>query len=742
MINILKSTKELLLISFICITAVKGQQLTNYVDPSIGIAGGRGNAFIGSALPSSMAKVGPDCGDRGSNSGYQIGQEINGFSHTHTNGTGGGPKYGNILVMAGVGDFNPEQYSSPHNNEIARVACYSTELVRYGIKAELTSTHSCGFHRYTFPQSDDAWLIFDLGSFLGKASCCSEAQVLVGSEIETLNDREVRGYQRVRGGWNMGDAYTVYFHAVFDTPAKAVGTWKNGKMTDVKSQYDDGLPTGAILRYKTQKGQQITVKVGISFVSTGKAKANLQNEIGDWNFERTVNNGVETWERLLSKVKLEGATETESKIFYSSMYRIFSQPINKTGENPRWKSDEPYYDDFYAIWDTYRATHPFLTLVNANRQVEIMRALIDIYRNDGYMPDGRIGNFNGRTQGGSNCDVLVADAFVKNLSGIDYETAFASMIKNAEVPPGDDERKQGRGGIADYNTRGYISTTYERSGSRTVEYAYNDFCIASVAKGLGKDNTLIDKYLKRSDNWRNLWRDVESEGFHGFIMPRLPDGSWWDGPTGAPFTPHSPGTWPDVFYESTSWEYSLYVPQNVAGLIEMCGGKETFVKRLDTFFEKNFFQMWNEPGFLTPCLYIYAGEQHRTAALVRKLLATQYGAGRDGIPGDDDSGSMSSWYCFHSMGFFPVAGQDLYLISSPVFKKVTISMDNGKLFTVLAPKASDKNIYIKSAKLNGKPLNHAWFRHTDIAEGGTLEFEMTDKPAHWDVGELPPSNKY
>ena len=295
---------------------------------------------------------------------------------------------------------------------------------------------------------------------------------------------------------------------------------------------------------------------------------------------------------------------------------------------------------------------------------------------------------------------------------------------------------------------GYVSTGYERSGSRTVEYAYNDWCLAQVAKGLGKDST-AQKYILRSGNWQNLWRPVSDEGFTGFIMPRNPDGTWWDGmawqwdaalfkPVLKPFTVHSAGGWPDVFYESKSWEYSLYVPHDVNKLIEKCGGTKTFVARLDTFFDKDYFQMWNEPGFLAPCLYNYAGVQYKTAKLVRELLERHYKTTPDGVPGNDDSGSMAAWYCFHAMGFFPNAGQDLYLISSPVFKKVIVTMDNGKTLTI-ASNTSEKNIYIKSAKLNGNTLNRSWFKHTDIMNGGTLEFEMSDKPVSWDTGDLPPS---
>ena len=730
----------------------ESKQLTDYVDPMIG-AVGEGHVFPGTALPYSMVKVGPDVGDKSSNSGYYPNGPIHGFSHTHLNGSGGGPKYGNVLVMPGTGHLNINNYSSLRSNESVKVGYYTTDLTQYKVKAELTSTHSCGFHRYTFPKTNDAYILIDASSFLshGWNTHPEEKQYLVGSEVEIISDRQIQGYTRVRGGWNAGDAYTVFFYAQFDTPSTGAGTWKNGsKFEGILTQNDEGnaTKTGAYLRFKTEKGQQIKVKVGISFVSIGKAKANLEQELSHWDFDQTRLNAVAIWESLLSKVQVEGGTEKDKTIFYSSLYRVFLQPNCRTGENAKW-DEAPYYDDFFAIWDTYRATHPLISLVNETKQAEIVNGLINIYKYEGYMPDARSGNDNGRTQGGSNCDVLVADAFAKKVAGVDYETGLKSMIKNAEVPPGGDERKQGRGGIADYNSLGYLSVNYERSGSRTVEYAYNDWCLAQVAKGLGKDS-IARKYTKRSENWVNLWRPIEDEGFTGFIMPRNADGTWWDGLSlqwdpvlgtnfMKPFTVHSSGSWGEIFYESKSWEYSLYVPHDVNKLIEKCGGKETFSKRLDVFFNKEYFQMWNEPGFLSPNLYNYIGEQPKTAKLVRGLLADQYKTTPDGCPGNDDSGSMAAWYCFHAMGFFPNAGQDLYLISSPIFKKVTITMDNGKQFTITAKNAGEKNIYIKKAKLNGVPLNQSWFRHTDIMNGGTLDFEMSEKPAAWDTGALPPS---
>ena len=479
-------------------------------------------------------------------------------------------------------------------------------------------------------------------------------------------------------------------------------------------------------------------------MGTNKAKANLE-EMKSWNFEEVSNTAVNQWNEILSKVQLTGSEENK-KIFYTAMYHSFLQPVNRTGENPKWASDEPYYDDYFAIWDTFRATHPLFTLLVPSIQTDMIRSLIDIYKHDGYMPDARSGNDNGRVQGGSDCDILIADAMVKGLKGIDYETALQSMIKNAEIAPGGDERKEGRGGIDDYNTLGYVSTRHERAGSRTFEYANCDFAIATVAKRLGKQE-IAEKYYQRSNNWQNIWNDgIESLGHKGFLWPKNADGSWCPEDKFSVFTS---GTWPDFLYETFSWEMSFYVPHDVNKLIEKCGGKKQFINRLDTYFTHErwdqrwfmgLFQISNEPGFLVPTFYNYAGRPDKTAEVVRKTLRTRYNTTREGIPGNDDSGSMSSWYIFHALGFYPNAGQDVYLISSPLFQAATLSLENGKELKITAKNASDKNIYVQSVRLNGKELDKCWFRHTDIANGGSLEFIMGSKPSKWGKsGELPPS---
>jgi len=721
---------------------------TRYVDPFIGADGG-GYTFPGAAMPSGIVKVGPDCNELNENAGWDKRGNIVGFSHTHINGSGGGCKYGNILVMPTVGKVNPLDYSSAHKNDKAEVGLFSSELTRYNTSVRLSATHRAAIHEYTFPATDSANVLIDLGSFLSSF----ERQEFVGSEVRILSNTEVEGYSRIRGGWNIGRAYTVYFYAKFETPATSFGTWKSGKLfPNVTSQYDSNEKTGSYFTFDLKQKQQVRIKVGISYMGLNKAKQNAE-EISDWNIEPVKNNAVREWNKILSQIKVEGGSEDSKKIFYSSVYRIFLQPNNYKGENPLWISDKPYYGDYHAIWDTYRATHPFIALLRPSLDGEMVESLVDIYRFDNYMPDARTSHDNGRVQGGTNCDMLVADAFVKGVKGIDYKTALQAMIKNATVPPGDDERKQGRGGLWDYNRIGYVSTDFERCGTRTLEYSANDYAIATVAKGLG-ETAIYEKYRKKASSWENLWNpEIESMGFKGFIWPRKSDGLWVDTTI---FNVFASGSLEHPFYETFSWEYSFYVPQDMGRLIEKMGGKETFVKRLDNYFTRSFpgkpgellfytklvgmCQISNEPSFLNPSLYCYVNEQYKTAKIVRQILATQYSSGRDGVPGNDDSGSMGAWYAFHALGFYPNAAQDVYLISSPIFPKASITFENGKELVITAKNGGEKNIYIQSCLLNGKPFNNCWFRHADIANGATFDFVMGDKPSTWaSNGVLPPS---
>ena len=721
-----------------------GQQLTKYVDPFIG-AVGEGHTFAGATLPYGMVKLGPDCTPMNSNSGYNDKGMLKGFSHVHVSGTGGPPKYGNVLVAATTGAINIKDYTSNRANEKANPGYFSIDLPKYNITGEFTITHSVGFHRYTNNSSASLNLLFDMGSFLswgGYKELGELDQELVGSEIKILSPTEIEGYTKVRGGWNVGEAYTVFFYAVLDKPASEYGTWRSGELhRSSKEEVDNGSPTGGYFTFNNKKGDQVKMKVGISFISTGKAKQNIEREIEHWDFNKVKNDAEEEWNRKLNTIIVRTQNEDQKKIFYSALYRTMLMPVNRKGENPKWTSSIPYYDDFFCIWDTYRATHPLLTLIQKDQQVEMINSLLDIYKQEGYMPDARSGNYTGRTQGGSNSDVLIADAFVKGLTGIDYTVGLKAMLANAEVPPGGDERKWGRGGLWDYNNIGYVSTDFERGGSRTMEYSYNDYCIALVANGLGKDST-AKKYFHRSSNWKNIWnKEIKSDGASGFIWPKKRDGNW-----DPQWNVHQSEGLRGWLYEGNSWEYSLYVPQNMNELVKKAGGDVSFTKRLDTFFTKNsktfhpwlndYYNVNNEPGFLTPTLYNYVGKPYKANQTVRKIIAQNYSVKPDGLPGNDDAGSMSAWYVFHSMGFFPVAGQDLYMISSPMFDSVTLNLGDDKKLIIICRGLNAKNIFIRSAKLNGKKLDRSWFTHTEIKTGALLEFEMTDKPSDWATKSL------
>lgn len=747
--------------------AGRNQTPADCVNPFIGTQG-LGNTFPGATCPFGLVKLGPDCGDISSNMGYRHDGRVKGFSHLHVSGTGGGCKYGNILVSPFTGERPPADYGYMRDSEYAEPGFFSMSLGGGTVMAELTATPHTGIHRYTFTGKGKGGLLIDAGSILGADYGFGEAQILLGSEINIVSDREITGYNRVSGGWNTGKAFTVYFYACLNRPASSFGTWKDKNQSPKgRAEYDSGESVGAWLTFDKPSDKPVELRVGISFISTGKAKENCLREAMPVSFDEARANAKSSWNGMLERIKVTTGNKTELTKFYTAMYHTMLQPVDKTGENALWKSDAPYYDDFYCIWDTYRTSHPLLTLFAPERESAIVNSLIDIYKHEGYMPDGRSGDSNGRTQGGSNAEMVVADALLKNLPGINAGEAIEAMLKDAEVEPGGDGRMHGRGGLRDYNTLGYVSTDNERAGTRTVEYAANDWAIALCAKKYGRDD-LYRKYSKRAGNWENLWKPVTFDGITGFIMPRKANGTWdedfadptWDYYCKTPpyklgiepyaeigakdrrpekYTPVMAGSWCNFFYETNSWEYSFYVPHDVARLVEKCGGEEKFLQRLDDFFDKGHFNIDNEPGFLTPMLYNYVGKQYRTVERVRTLLDKYYTDKSDGLPGNDDSGAMSSWYVFHRMGFFPNAGQDVYLITAPSFPQVEIDMGNGRTLKVVAENLSDKNIYVKSVELNGKPWNKAWFRHSDIEHGAILTFHMDSKPVRWDTGSAPPS---
>lgn len=721
--------------------------LSQYVDPRIG-SEGLGRVFIGPSCPYGMVKPSPDCTPSPNSGWLPMPERVDGFAQVHVSGTGGGPKYGNVLVTPFGNGMDRVNHYDYREYETIRLGYYDTQFKQNGIRTEITTANRASFYRFTYPEDSLKSLAVDAGFFLGENPVpdAREAQQFVGSEIQVLSDHEVAGYTRIRGGWNNGKAYTVYFYAETDRPFVQSLTWKGNRITEAQSQYDSAEKTGALLRF-AKNDKVVQLKVGISFLSMQKAKINAHSEIPHWSFEKVHQDLLGQWEQLLQKIEINPSTPLAKKrMFYTGLYHTMLMPVDRTGENPLWSDPEPYYDDFYAIWDTYRSSSPLITLIDPKREADIVRSLVNIYKRDGYMPDARSGNSNGRTQGGSNAEIVIADAFVKGLKGIDYELALEAMLKDATVPPGGNEEAEGRGGLIPYLELGYIPHGVDRAGNRTVEYSYCDYAIALVAKGLGKED-LYQRYLKQSENWKNLWRgDYEHEGAKGFIMPRDREGNWLDSiPFGhstrmQPKFKYTPVTfegpwytpwWSMFFYEASSWEYSLSIPHDVPGLIEKCGGAADFEKRLDIFFDKGFFNVNNEPSFLTPCLYHWLGKPWRSSDRIREIIAKNYNDGPVGLPGNDDSGAMSSWLAFHMIGLYPNAGQDYYLIHTPLLTSTTFHLEGGKEFKVVAEGLSDKNCYIQGVTLNGKDYPYSVLRHKDIMAGGELVLKMGKKPGSW-----------
>ncbi len=702
--------------------ALLAQTFSQYVDPRIG-SEGLGRTFPGPSMPFGMCKPGPD-GVKDPNGGWApMPEAINGFSQTHVSGTGGGQKYGNILIQPFTGELKDVNHPQKRTMEDISLGYYKC-IFENGIQTEITTAERCAFYKFTpLSGAGGLCLLVDCGHFLGQDTLIPnkrETQQFVGSEVQIINDYEIAGYSRVRGGWNDGEAYTIYFYLQSDKPFARIKTWCGEAFSDKRYQADCGKHNGAMVSFAAK---DVNVKVGISCVSTLKARENIP--ANDFNTQlSTLRN---EWEKYLSRIEIKG-TEKQKRMFYTGIYHTMLMPVDRTGENPKW-TESPYYDDYYAIWDTYRTSSPLLTLLCPDKERDIVNSLLNIYKREGFMPDARSGNCNGRTQGGSNAEVVIADAFVKGLEGIDYDLALEAMLKDATVAPGGNEEKEGRGGLHEYNTMGYIPYGIDRAGNRTIEYAYDDYCIALVAKGLGRED-VAERFFRQSGNWKNLFRsDYEYDGMRGFIMPKDKDGRWLDDvPWGKSkvFTPtikYTPMTkvapwylpwWSTFFYEATSEEYSLSIPHDVPGLITACGGNAQFKERLDLFFEKNYYNVANEPSFMTPLLYHWIDRPDLSTARVHQIIRDNYDDTPDGLPGNDDSGAMSSWLIFNMLGFYPNAGQNQYIVTAPMLEEYTIHLSNGKDLNV-------KNSPSPNLPRGGG--NKKWGKfisHEDIMAGGEV----------------------
>lgn len=716
------------------------QSYTNWVDPFIGVE--IGNTLPGPQLPFGLVRLGPDAAPPNNTTGYRSEKPIRGFSHNHLSGTGGGARYGNILIIPQIGEINLNPTPSKYN-EYAKPGFYTVTLhdKTGDVQCELTASNRAGMHRYTFfkLKSDETLLLnysqkdtihanilLDASSIINMVEA-EQTQNTEGS-ISIVSDYQIEGYAGFKGGWGGENPYKVYFTATFDKPFSSHGTWKNNVLfKNVSNQ--SGTNIGAFAEFILKQKEQVQVKVAISYVSLENARNNMK-EIPEWDFDKARNCADKVWNNYLSLIEVEGGTPEMNAVFYTALYHSFSMPsyLGIDDENPMWKSGKPHFWDFYTLWDTYRTIMPLYTLIKPDKQSAIVQCLLDIYKHKGWLPDAWTAGDYAYVQGGTSADVVIADAVIKGLKGFDLKEAYEAIKKNADSVS-DNPYKYGRY-HAEYSKLGYLSSNIKNGSSRTLEYAYDDYCIAQVAKILGKEDD-YRKYLKQSYNSLNLFNPDTK-----FFWSKNTTGKWVSG-----FSPtfRRPDYWNGpYFYEGTPWNYSTYFPHDMKLLISKHGENSNFVAFLDELFDEKQYEMGNEPGFLTPYLYHYAGRPDKSFKQVRNLL-NDYKVGRLGLPGQDDSGAMSAWYIFGSIGFFPVAGQDVYLIGSPLFSKTTLKLDSGKTFTIIAKKTNNQNQYVQSAKLNGEKWDKCWFSHKDIINGGELVLEMGSIPSQWGSKIPPPS---
>ena len=722
-------------------TASRSQPLVAYFYPFVGTENG-GNIVPGAQVPFGFVHVSPDTVNPNT-AGYNPYENILGFSQTHVSGTGGASKYGNFLTTPLVGKLSVNNLGSPKSEEAAAPGYYTVRLTRSDVKAELTATRLVAMHRYTYPASKLSHLLIDASSVVqpesGKDAIKNPHPV--DCWVRVIAPNRIEGSGNFIGGWNQSP-YTIHFSAEFDRPFNAFGTWRDNRVEAGTVAAANEGRVGAYATFDTTSNQTVQMKIGVSFISPEKARANLLQEVPSWDFDVVRRQAEAAWESVLGKIKIDGGTEEQRRIFYTALFHSHYMPHDLTGENVWWNSSEPHYEEFYAIWDTFRTHFPLLTLIQPERERDMVRSLVDTYVHTGWMPDSRIAGANGMTQGGSNGDVVVADALSKGVTGIDYRKAYEALVKNAEV---DSPRPlyEGRA-LAEYKRLGYVSMNYPRSASRTVEYAYDDFCIAQVAQALGyaADSR---KYLERSKNWMNVWSDETLSA-----RPRYADGSWLAPFQAARFYPDKDYSyWDAPFYEGSGYIYGTYVPHDPQGLINKLGGDERFLTWLDAFFanpptrdpafNNALYNHNNEPDFLAAFLYVHADRPDRTQERVRHILATEYMTGRGGLPGNDDSGAMSSWYIWGAIGLYPNAGQPYYYVCSPLFQRSTINLGGGRTFIIEAPETSGTNMYVQSATLNGRALDRAWLKHEEIARGGKLVLRMGATPSAWGRGNRPPS---
>ncbi|MXV51860.1 glycoside hydrolase family 92 protein [Pedobacter sp. HMF7647] len=716
-------------------TVAATPSLTKYVDPLIG-TGFHGHVFVGASVPFGAVQLGPTNIHEGWDwcSGYHISDStILGFQHTHLSGTGIGD-LGDISVMPTTGpvmthaggpkDSQQQGYYSlfSHADETVKPGYYKVKLKRYNIGVQLTATNRVGFHEYTFPAANDAHIIIDLEQGIGWDQP-------VETYIKQVNSTTIEGY-RFSKGWSRDQR--IYFTAVFSKPIKEFAVYDSTT-----------LATGAELKGKKVKGvtsfvtkanEKVFVKVGISPVSSANAMLNISKEIPAWNFSEIVVRADQAWNKQLSKVSVKTDSLSQMKKFYTAMYHTMIAPSTFNDVNNDYRgTDKKVYrkasfqnTTTYSLWDTYRALHPLYTLIQPERVNDIINTMLAVYEQQGSLPMWHLMGCETNTMVGYSAVPVVVDAYLKGFKGFDSKLAYEAVKTTA--------MRDNFGGLNLYKKYGFIpaDSTVE-SVAMGLEYAIDDYGISQMAKKIG-NNTDYNYFFKRGHNYQNYF-DKQS----GFMRGRLSETEWR-----TPFSPFVSRHRQDDYTEGNAWQYTWLVPQDVEGLVKLMGGKDAFIKKLDSLFIAKGdmgkeaspdvsgligqYAHGNEPSHHITYLYSFVDQPWKTAENVRFILNNFYTDKPDGIIGNEDVGQMSAWYVLSSLGFYqvnPVSGQ--YVFGSPTINSAVISLPENKTFTIDVQNNSSKNIYIDDITLNGKKYDHFYISYQDVMNGGKLVIRMTDK---------------
>ncbi|RFM29463.1 GH92 family glycosyl hydrolase [Deminuibacter soli] len=696
-----------------------------------------GNTYPAVALPWGMNLWSPQTGKMGNGWAYQYAADkINGFKQTHQPSPWMND-YGAFAIMPTTGKpvFTEHDRASwfSHKAEVSKPYYYSVYLADHDVTTEIAPTERAASFRFTFPATDSANVIVDA---LDR-----------GSYIKIIPaERKIIGYT-TRNSGGVTKNFKSYFVLVFDQPFTATYTY-NGKELSASTLELTDNHVGAVVSFKTSRGQQINARVASSYISPEQALTNLQ-EVGSKSFETVAQNAKAAWNKVLGRVQVQGGSIDQIRTFYSCLYRMLFFPLKMYEVDASGKivHYSPYTGEVVpgymfggtGFWDTFRALYPFLNLMYPSIAKEMQEGLVNDFKEGGYLPEWSAPGFRS-VMIGNNSASIVAEAYLKGIRGYDINTLFEALKKdaNTEGPMDAVARK----GVQYYNELGYVpyDVNINENAARTLEYAYDDYAIYALGKALGKPASEIDIYAKRSQNYKNLF-DPE----HKLMRGKNKDGKFQ-----APFNPFK---WGDAFTEGNSWHYTWSVFHDINGLIDLMGGKKDFVQMLDSVFvmppvfddsyygttiheirEMQIANMGqyahgNQPIQHMAYLYNYAGEPWKTQYHVREIINRFYRPTPDGYCGDEDNGQTSAWYVFSSLGFYPVTpASDQYVLGAPLFKKAILNLENGKQFTITADANSDANRYVNDFKLNGASYGKNWISHWDVLKGGSLSADMKSTP--------------